>query len=107
PAVSISHRLQVIWNHRWEYDKNPALLLSALELLLHQHEGCLPFDLHVTGQQFRKQPEEFERIKALLTHANALGQWGFVQTLADYRALLQRCDLVLSTANHDFQGLSI
>ena len=32
---------------------------------------------------------------------------GFVEDLGQYRALLARADVVLSTALHDFQGLSI
>lgn len=100
-------RPQVIWNHRWEYDKNPDLLLAACERLSDGGRTPLPFVLHVTGQQFRHQPEAFARLKALLRATDSLGTWGFVPALADYRALLARCHMVLSTADHDFQGLSV
>lgn len=105
-AASPNLRPQLIWNHRWEYDKNPALLLHALELLASQYDGELPFTLHVVGQSFRKVPPEFASIKQLLTDAGGLGQWGYLPSEA-YRALLQTSDLVLSSADHDFQGLSV
>ena len=36
-----------------------------------------------------------------------MGRWGFIQSKTDYQQLLAECDLVLSTALHDFQGLSV
>jgi len=101
--------LEVIWNHRWEYDKGINLLLA---LCMQIHTDGLPVRLHIAGEQFRKSPPEFTAIDSLLDqHAAALGhtrgQFGFVENPADYAALLARCDVVLSTALHDFQGLAI
>jgi len=101
--------LDVIWNHRWEYDKGPKLLLSLAEAILARR---LPIRLHVVGQQFRSSPIEFEKIATLLQqHAAALaidqGSFGFIENRGSYIELLRRCDIVLSTALHDFQGLAI
>jgi glycosyltransferase involved in cell wall biosynthesis len=96
--------LQLLWNHRWEYDKGPAELLALAVALV---ASGTPFVLHVVGQQFRRQPPEFEAIKSTLESAGALGQWGYLNKRSDYLALLARCDVVLSTALHDFQGLSV
>ena len=101
--------LDVVWNHRWEYDKGPKLLLSLAQAILAQR---LPIRLHVVGQQFRSSPAEFKKIAALLEqHAAALaidqGTFGFVENREGYISLLRRCDVVLSTAEHDFQGLAI
>ena len=101
--------LDVVWNHRWEYDKGPKLLLSLAQAILTQR---LPIRLHVVGQQFRSSPVEFKKIAALLEqHAAALaidqGSFGFVENREGYISLLRRCDVVLSTAEHDFQGLAI
>ena len=101
--------IDVIWNHRWEYDKGPKLLLHLAKTIRSQK---LPIRLHVVGQHFRSSPEEFEKIAALLElHAASLsidqGSFGFIENREDYIALLRRCDVVLSTALHDFQGLSI
>lgn len=101
--------LEVLWNHRWEYDKGPGLLLAVLQALRQQN---VPVRLHLAGQQFRRQPEEFAQIMQLageLCRARQLapGQAGFVEDMADYQQLLEQCDVVLSTADHDFQGLGI
>jgi glycosyltransferase involved in cell wall biosynthesis len=110
PAPKTSKQiLDVIWNHRWEYDKGPKLLLLLAQSILEQR---LPIRLHVVGQQFRSSPTEFEKIAALLEHhAAALaidqGSFGFVENRESYIDLLSRCDVVLSTALHDFQGLAI
>ena len=101
--------LDVVWNHRWEYDKGPRLLLCLAQAILTQQ---LPIRLHVVGQQFRSSPAEFEKIATLLEqHAADLsidqGSFGFVEKRERYISLLKQCEVVLSTALHDFQGLAI
>ena len=69
--------------------------------------------IHVVGQQFRQLPESFEQIKQLLSveeHPSSClrkGRWGFVESRTEYVNLLKSCDVVLSTALHDFQGIAI
>lgn len=92
-------RLQLVWNHRWEYDKAPERLFAALELLE------VDFDVHIVGQQFRDVPKAFEHGRAAL--AERIATWGYVTSAAEYRALLRRCDVVVSTAIHEFQGLAV
>jgi hypothetical protein len=48
-----------------------------------------------------------QELRDLLSGIGALGQWGFVEHRQDYLELVQRSDVVLSTALHDFQGLSM
>ena len=95
--------LQVVWNHRWEYDKGPELLLAAI--------GELPADLslqfHVIGQQFRRRPAEFDQIRQTLEQRGWLGLWGYIESTDEYRTLLREAHVVLSTAHHDFQGLAV
>ncbi len=100
--------LEVIWNHRWEYDKGPDLLLAVVEETLKRTQSIR---FHIVGQQFRQQPKEFQAIVQLLeqwsrTSGIEGGATGFLAE-PDYRALLQSGDVVLSTAAHDFQGLSV
>lgn len=95
--------LQVVWNHRWEYDKGPELLLAALRQLPAQ----LALQVHVIGQQFRRRPAEFELIHELLQNRGWLGHFGFIEDVGRYRALLRQAHVVLSTAHHDFQGLAV
>ncbi|MDZ7754606.1 MAG: DUF3524 domain-containing protein [Gammaproteobacteria bacterium] len=95
-------RPHLLWNHRWEYDKGPERLLSLLEAL--ENRG-LDFRLSVVGEQFRSRPPAFAAIRE--RHGRRLVHWGFMERRSDYDALLARADVVLSTALHDFQGLSM
>ncbi|WP_340674159.1 tRNA-queuosine alpha-mannosyltransferase domain-containing protein [Microbulbifer salipaludis] len=99
-----NQRLTFVWNHRWEHDKGPDILLAALRRFGRQQ---VPFTLHMVGQQFRRQPAEFAHIQKLLGKLDALGAWGYRESVAEYRQLLAESHGVLSTARHDFQGLSV
>ena len=94
--------LRILWAARWEYDKGPELLLAILRQL--QHE-CVDFKLCLMGQKFRRVPEEFKVIEA--EYADLLVQFGYETDSARYRQWLAGADLVLSTALHEFQGLSV
>ncbi|WP_432472596.1 tRNA-queuosine alpha-mannosyltransferase domain-containing protein [Amphritea sp. HPY] len=94
--------LQLVWNHRWEFDKGPELLLKATEQLI---TAGIDFKLHVVGQQFRQVPAAFAQLKTVL--GDRAGSWGFMESVADYRRLLQQSDVVISTALHDFQGIAV
>ncbi|HEY8568983.1 tRNA-queuosine alpha-mannosyltransferase domain-containing protein [Microbulbifer sp.] len=93
-----------VWNHRWEYDKGPDILLAAARRF---GAAQIPFTLHVVGQQFRRQPAEFAELRQLLEELGALGAWGYQESLAGYRQLLGQSHAVISTARHDFQGLAV
>ena len=101
---------QLVWNHRWEYDKGPEHLLALIVALKDSGLHCT---IHVVGQQFRQLPDSFEQIKQLLTvdgpasNRLRLGQWGFVESRTEYVSLLKSCDVVISTALHDFQGIAV
>lgn len=104
PATPQTGPLQLVWNHRWEFDKGPELLLTAIQAM--QQRG-IDFRLHLVGQQFRHTPAVFDRIHQQLQQGNHLGQWGHVESVAEYRRLLQQADVVLSTALHDYQGIAV
>lgn len=95
--------IQIIWNHRWEYDKGPERFLALVEMLPEN----LPLRFHVVGQSFRVVPKELDKLNILLKKRSWLGQWGYLESKADYLTLLDQCDIVLSTSLHDFQGLSV
>lgn len=103
---STPRRISIVWNHRWEFDKGPAGLLAFARALL-----CTDIDFvfHVIGQQFRAYPDEFNVLEDILRtrRPESLGQWGFVEDRLLYEQILDEADFVLSTAIHDFQGLSI
>ncbi len=95
--------LTILWNHRWEYDKGPEVLLEVLTgLLSHTRQ----FRFHLVGQQFRQVPEALSRCLELLGSAGIEGARGFLPR-NEYLALLAESDVVLSTAHHEFQGLAV
>lgn len=101
--------LTIVWNHRREYDKGPALLLAIVSSLASKGAH---FRLHVLGQRFRQTPAEFVEIERILdSHYRSSGitpgHQGFIDSQAEYYAILSGADVVLSTATHDFQGLAI
>jgi len=96
-------RVQIVWNHRWEYDKGPDLLLSCIQSLP-EH---LYLTFNVVGQSFRHLPPEFKLIKSELEKRSWLGAWGYIKSREEYLNLLGESHIVLSTSKHDFQGLSV
>ncbi|NJN81773.1 MAG: glycosyltransferase, partial [Caldilineaceae bacterium] len=92
----------ILWNQRWEYDKRPDRFFDLLYRL--RAEG-IPFRLLVAGENFRQTPAEFEEAHAEL--AGQIDHWGFVNSYAEYADLLRQADLVISTADHEFFGISV
>jgi glycosyltransferase involved in cell wall biosynthesis len=92
----------VLWNHRWEYDKNPEEFFRALIVLA---ERGLDFGLVILGESFRRQPGEFleaqRRLDERVRHA------GYVPDFADYARWLWQADLLPVTSRHDFFGSSV
>lgn len=104
---SSSRRLQsdcphLLWNHRWEYDKAPDRLLLLLDALADMGQD---FRLSVVGEQFRKSPDACGQIRQ--RHEARILHWGFLPDRAEYDRLLGQADVAVSTALHDFQGLSV
>ena len=91
----------IIWNQRWEYDKNPAQFFEALYKM--KEEG-LSFRLAVCGERFSRQPSEFEKAAELLS--NQIVHWGYAEEDM-YRHLLWDADIIVSTALHEFFGIGL
>ncbi len=91
----------LIWNQRWEYDKNPAQLLRALRQVA---DRGVPFRLAICGQAFNEAPEEFAAIEA--SFADHLVHFGFAER-AEYLRLLDEADITVSTAEHEFFGIAV
>lgn len=91
----------ILWNQRWEYDKNPALFFRALYAM---QEENVPFRLALCGERFSQSPRVFDEARARL--ASHIVHEGYV-TREVYRTLLWAADIAISTARHEFFGLSI
>jgi len=93
--------LRILWAARWEHDKNPEEFFAALGLL---KERQVPFRISVIGEQFREVPEIFAHARRYL--ADHIDRWGYQQDRTDYEATLLEADVFVSTATHEFFGLS-
>jgi glycosyltransferase involved in cell wall biosynthesis len=100
-GVDVDDPPLIVWNQRWEYDKNPAALFDALYLI--KEEG-IPFRLALCGQQFGRRPEPIE--KALSRLAEEIVHAGHADE-DTYRRLLWRSQITISTAHHEFFGISV
>ena len=101
PHPSTSSPL-ILWNQRWEHDKRPDRFFDLLYRL--RAKGA-QFRLAVAGENFRRAPAEFEEARHRL--ADVIVQWGYIASRAEYLTLLGQADLVVSTADHEFFGISV
>ncbi len=92
----------IVWNHRWEHDKDPKYFFKTLFDL--DADG-LDFRLVILGQSFRRTPAVFaaaqDKLRKRIIHC------GFVESRKDYARLLAQGDIVVSAARHEFYGISV
>lgn len=91
----------ILWNQRWEYDKQPEQFFAALSSL---KERGIAFRLAVCGENFSRKPTVFD--EAQVQFADELVHIGFAER-AQYVKLLNSAEIVVSTAIHEFFGISI
>jgi len=94
--------LRILWCARWEHDKNPEDFFSALKAV---KESGVDFRLSVIGEQFRDEPAVFGWAKDFFSEH--IERWGYQQSRDEYEQVLCNADVVVSTANHEFFGISI
>ncbi|MDZ4846917.1 MAG: DUF3524 domain-containing protein [Chitinophagales bacterium] len=95
-------RAVILWNHRWEYDKNPEAFFHALFEL---KERGVEFKLVVLGESYESRPKIFDEAREKLKE-NIL-HFGFAQDYAEYVQWLCKCDILPVTSVHDFFGTSV
>lgn len=93
--------LRILWAARWEHDKNPEDFFEALKIL--KSKG-LEFRVSVIGEQFRQVPDAFEWARQFF--ADHIDRWGYQQTRAEYEKALIEADVFVSTAKHEFFGIT-
>ncbi len=91
----------ILWNHRWEYDKNPEDFFEALFILADEGLG---FEVAVLGESFSKYPPIFDEAKKIL--GKRIVHFGYAEDFAEYAGWLRRADILPVTSNHDFFGAS-
>ncbi len=91
----------ILWNQRWEHDKGPDEFVDLIEALIGRD---LDFRVAVVGERFVSAPESFDRLPELL--GDRLVAYGFLSD-DEYIDILNRADIVASTAHHEFFGIAI
>jgi len=91
----------ILWNHRWEYDKNPEAFFNALFQL---NDRGAAFRLLVAGESFGKAPKIFSTARRKL--AAKIDHWGYCDRRT-YASLLPGADIIVSTAIQENYGLSV
>jgi glycosyltransferase involved in cell wall biosynthesis len=92
----------ILWNHRWDEDKNPHAFFRLLNRL--DDVGC-KFRLILAGEHFTMQPQSFDQ--SFQRFADRILHYGYAEDVEEYGKLLHRADLVISTAVHEFFGVTL
>jgi glycosyltransferase involved in cell wall biosynthesis len=92
----------VIWNHRWEFDKNPRDFFTALDAVASRG---IAFRLALLGENFQVVPQEF--LAARERYGDRIVQYGYVESRQAYLDWLRRGALVVSTADQENFGMSV
>lgn len=92
----------IVWNHRWEHDKNPEYFFETFFKLDKQN---IDFRLIIVGQSFQRKPAVFDEARKKLAHKTL--HFGYVESREEYIKLLCKADIVVSTARHEFYGISV
>jgi len=92
----------ILWNHRWEYDKNPDEFFDALKQL---KERGVKFKLVVLGKAYQKHPKIFTEIPSKFKEE--LQHIGYCESEEDYIKWLQLSDILPVTTIQDFFGISV
>jgi len=93
---------RIVWNHRWEHDKGPETFVAAIKAL---NSSGVPFELIVLGESFSARPQVLDELVPLL--GERLLQFGYAADRSSYARWLWEADVVVSTARHEFFGVSI
>lgn len=92
----------ILWNHRFEFDKNPE---DFFKVLLELKKEKLIFKIIILGARSGKVSNEVVNYKEILKEE--ILHWGHVESKDEYYKWLQQADLLPVTSNQDFFGISI
>ena len=95
-------RPNILWNHRWEYDKNPQYFFRVLKRVKNESND---FGLVILGENFSKSPKVFEESKK--EFVNQIVHWGYVDSFEEYAKWLWKSHIIPVTSNQEFFGVSV
>jgi glycosyltransferase involved in cell wall biosynthesis len=92
----------ILWNHRWEHDKNPE---EFWEVLCRLADQGYDFRLAIMGESVGKTPPLFQRMHERF--AEKILTWGYQDSREDYLRWLWRSHILPVTSYHDFFGIAV
>ncbi len=92
----------LLWNHRWEHDKNPEPFFNLLKSLKDRH---FPFRLILLGESYKDAPACFSEAEGLFKEE--LIHYGYAPSRSEYESLLSRSDIVFSTSLQENFGIAV
>ncbi|MBN1501377.1 MAG: DUF3524 domain-containing protein [Spirochaetes bacterium] len=102
PDGNFSGVLNILWNHRWEYDKNPEMFHR---LLLEIEKRNIDFRLILLGEKFLKTPEVLKAIYSRFPEKIIFD--GYAETFEEYASYLKTAHVLPVVNNQDFFGISV
>ena len=97
-----SKTLKILWNHRWEYDKDPD---AFFETMFRLKEAGISFQLVVLGEEKSTTPEIFKIANKKLK--DEIISFGYAENYEEYKKLVAGCDILPVTSKHEFFGISV
>ncbi|MBU1194244.1 MAG: DUF3524 domain-containing protein [Proteobacteria bacterium] len=92
----------IVWNHRWEFDKQPELFFNVLKRIKDKN---IDFSLAVLGEHSEQYPEIFDRAQKVFK--DQIRVFGFVDSHEHYLCWLEKGTVVVSCAIQENFGISV
>ena len=92
----------ILWNHRWEYDKNPKDFFQSLKKI--KSEG-IQFKLVIVGEEFDTEMSIFT--EARNAFKDEIIHIGYCDSFEEYASWLWKADILPVTINQEFFGASV
>jgi glycosyltransferase involved in cell wall biosynthesis len=102
PKIDRTRAPLIIWNHRWEFDKNPDDFFDALDAVASQGAD---FHLALLGESCQTVPKVFMRARK--RYGRRILQYGHVASRAAYVDWLKQGAITISTAQQENFGISV
>lgn len=97
----LNHPPLIIWNHRWEHDKNPEAFFAALAAMADQG---IDFQVAMLGEEYAQMPSVCRQAPEQL--GNRLVQYGHAPSRREYYNWLSRGTVIISTALQENFGIA-
>ena len=92
----------ILWNHRWEYDKNPTSFFQTLKQI---KDDGIQFHLVILGEEFDTEMDVFTEAREYFS--DDILHMGYCDSFAEYANWLWKADILPVTSYQEFFGASV